>query len=96
MRRELANYPIHLMTVYPTATNTDMMKSAKVDDMDSPEKVAKASIEGLLNEEIEVILGGEKQKKMIQTNRNEPLKVDKKLTDQLDTLQKRAKNHRSM
>lgn len=96
MRRELGNYPIHVMTVYPTATNTDMMETAEMGDMDSPEKVAKASIDGLLNKEIEVILGGEEQKKMIKTNVNEPMKLDKKLTNQLNALKERAENHRAM
>lgn len=49
MRRELSDYPVHVMTVYPTATDTDMMESAKVDDMDSPQKVARATLKGLNN-----------------------------------------------
>jgi len=96
MRRELANYPIHVMTVYPTATDTDMMETANMGDMDDPQDVAKASINGLLNKEIEVILGGSKQKEMVKTNINEPLKVDKKLAGSLDAMKERAENHRSM
>lgn len=98
IRRELTHYPIHVMTIYPTATDTDMMKSAGVDsdDMDSPGKVARDSIDGLLNKEIEVILGGPKQKDMIQTNVDEPLKVDEKVKGQFDALRERAKHHRSM
>lgn len=96
MRRELAKYPIHVMTIYPTATDTDMMKSANVEDMDSAEKVARASVNGLLTKEMEVILGGEKQKGMIQTNLKDPLRIDEKITEQLDALRHRAENHRSM
>lgn len=96
MRRELAQYPVHVMTIFPTATDTDMMKTANMGSMDDPQDVAKASIRGLLNEEIEVILGGQKQKDMVQTNINEPLSLDKKLEGKLDAMQERAENHRSM
>lgn len=48
MRRELHQYPIHVLTVYPSATDTDMMKTAVVKEMDTPEDVAKAAVEGLL------------------------------------------------
>jgi len=97
MRRELADYPLHVMTVYPTSTDTDMMKTARVDrTMDSPENVARSTLEGLLREDIEVILGGDKQKHMVQTNLEEPLKIDKKVREQYESLRKRAKHHRSM
>jgi len=96
MRRELADYPIHVMTVYPTATDTEMMETAKVEDMDSPQEVAEAAITGLINENIEVVLGGDQQKKMIQANLEDPEKVDEKVTAQFDAIQKRAELHRSM
>lgn len=97
MRRELSDYPIHVMTVYPTATDTEMMKTAHVDGkMDPPKKVAKSTIQGLLNKEIEVVLGGQQRKEQIQTNFRDPLKVDKKVEKQFEALQKRAKQHRSM
>ena len=96
MRRELAGYPVHVMTIYPTSTDTDMMKTAKVDEIDTPEKVARASVEGLVNEALEVILGGGKQRYMIKTNFEEPAKVDKKVQEQFESLRKRAEHHRSM
>lgn len=96
MRRELSEYPIHVMTIYPTATDTDMMKSAKVDGMDSPEKVARATIGGLINKKIEVILGGQQRIDTVQTNFEEPLQVDKKVAEKFESLRKRAEHHRSM
>jgi len=96
MRRELKDYPIHVMTVYPTATDTEMMKTAKVEDMDSPQEVAEAAVAGLIDQEIEVILGGDQQKDMIKMNLEEPIKVDEKVTAQFDAIQKRAEHHRSM
>lgn len=97
MRRELSDYPIHVMTIYPTATDTDMMETANVDSkMDSPEKVAKSTIKGLLNKEIEVILGGQQRKDTIQENFKNPLGVDQKVEGQFEALRKRAEKHRSM
>lgn len=96
MRRELVNDPIHVMTIYPKATETDMMKTAKVDGMDRPENVARASIEGLLQKKIEVILGGQQRLDLIQTNFEDPLKVDEKMKENFDSLRERTEHHRSM
>ncbi|EAZ97519.1 SDR family NAD(P)-dependent oxidoreductase [Marinobacter sp. ELB17] len=52
MRRELADQGIHVMTVYPGATDTPMMETAGLGDKagfayDTPEGVAEALVEGL-------------------------------------------------
>lgn len=96
MRRELIFENIHVMTVYPTATDTDMMTNADVDDMDSPELVAKKSIEGLLNKDINVILGGEQRLKDIDTNFNNPLEIDESVKENYEAYKSRTKNHRAM
>lgn len=96
MRRELHQYPLHVMTIYPSATDTNMMKTAEVEGMDSPEEVAKMSIDGLISKEINVILGGEERKKQIHMNFNEPQAVDKVAVENYDKLKKRTRNHRSM
>ncbi len=96
MRRELADHPIHVMTVYPTATDTNMMKNADVNNMDSPEKVAKATIDGLVKGEIDVILGGEDRKEQIVLNFNHPEKIDEMAKKNYEALKKRTKNHRAM
>lgn len=96
MRRELHQYPIHVMTVYPTATDTDMMKTAVVKEMDTPEDVAKASVEGLLNKEINVIQGGKEREEQIKLNFLEPKKIDAFAASNFDALRERTQNHRSM
>lgn len=96
MRRELADYPIHVMTIFPTSTDTPMMETANADEMDSPQKVAQTSIEGLRNEEIEVILGGQQRMEDIKTNLNDPLKMDEKVEGLYESLRIRAEQHRSM
>jgi len=71
MRRDMHEYPVHVMAVFPTVTDTDMMKTTNVENMDNPEEVAKASIEGLHSKEIEVIMGVKSEfNKFRQTGKN--------------------------
>ena len=96
MRRELHQYPLHVMTVFPSATDTNMMKTAVVEKMDSPEEVAKLSIKGLFAKDIEVVIGGEERKKQINLNFNNPKKMDELAIANYGSLEKRTRKHRSM
>lgn len=96
MRRELHQFPLHIMTVYPSATDTNMMKTAVVEKMDSPEEVANLSIRGLIAKEIEVILGGEERKKQISMNFSNPEKMDEIAIANFENLEKRTRKHRSV
>jgi short-subunit dehydrogenase len=96
MRRELIFENIHVMTVYPTATDTDMMITSKIENMDSAELVAQKSIEGLINKEIDVILGGEKRLKDIDTNLNRPLEMDEMAKEQYESYRDKTEYHRAM
>lgn len=96
MRRELIFENIHVMTVYPTVTDTDMMISANVGEMDSPQWVAKKAIDGLLQKEINVILGGDQRLKDIDTNFNNPLELDKSVKENYKTYRERSQKHRAM
>lgn len=96
MRRELYRYPLHVMAVYPSATDTGMMKTVVIDKMDMPEDVASAAITGLLQKEINVIMGGQERKDQIKTNFLEPQKIDQVAAANFEALRERTKNHRSM
>ena len=96
MRRELHQYPLHVMTVYPSATDTPMMKTAEVGDMDSPEEVARVSVEGLLNQEINVILGGKEREEQIKINFLQPKMIDQFAVANFEGLRERTKSHRAM
>ncbi|WP_017731346.1 SDR family NAD(P)-dependent oxidoreductase [Nafulsella turpanensis] len=96
MRRELHQYPLHVMTVYPSATDTPMMKTAKMGQMDSPEEVAKVSVKGLLNEKMNVILGGPEREEQIKINFLEPEKIDQFAIANYEGLREGTKNHRAM
>lgn len=96
MRRELHSYPLHVMTVYPSATDTPMMKTAVVENMDRPETVARLSLEGLLAGKINVILGGEERQEQIRLSFNDPEKMDQLAIESYEGLKKRTRSHRSM
>ncbi|HEA31386.1 MAG TPA: SDR family oxidoreductase [Leeuwenhoekiella sp.] len=96
MRRELEPFKIHVMTVYPTATDTPMMKTASSGEMDSPELVATKTIEGLINKEIDVILGGPQRIEDNKANFKNPLEFDKKVSGMYAAMLDRASGHRSM
>ena len=96
LRREYYQYPLHVMTVYPTATDTPMMENTSASGMDSPETVAHESVEGLINQEINVIFGGEQRIKDHQMNFESPQEFDKKIAGAYDSLKKRSTEHRAM
>ena len=96
LTRDLYDYPIHVMTIYPTATNTPMMENAVVPNMDDPKMVAKRSIDGLINKERNVIFGGEQRLIDIDLNFNDPEAIDAKAIDRFEALRERTKHHRAM
>ncbi len=96
MRRELHAYPLHVLTVYPSATDTEMMKTAVVQGMDTPEDVARSAVDGLLGRAINVILGGPQREEQIKTNFLEPEKIDAFAAANYEALRERTENHRSM
>lgn len=96
MRRELEPDDIHVICIFPTATDTDMMTSADTGEMDSPDMVAKKSIEGLVNGEIHVIFGGQQRLDDNRLNFESPREMDKKVAKSYDKLKKRSAEHRAM
>ncbi|MEO6348729.1 MAG: SDR family NAD(P)-dependent oxidoreductase [Aquaticitalea sp.] len=93
LRRELKDFPIQVTTLYPTATDTPMMKSSKSSNMHSPEMVAQRTLEGLKTNQIDVVLSDEATVKM---NQQHPLEFDKKAAEMFDELKKRTADHRAM
>ncbi|HKL03971.1 MAG TPA: SDR family oxidoreductase [Cryomorphaceae bacterium] len=96
LRREYHMHPLHVLTVYPTATDTAMMDNAEVEKMDDAAYVAQKSMDGLANRERDVIFGGEQRLIDIEANFSQPEVIDKKAEERYDGLQKRTANHRSM
>jgi uncharacterized oxidoreductase len=83
LRRELKGEGVHVLTVYPTATETPMMATNKAGPdlgfiREPVEDVAQAIVEGIENAAWEVIRGGENRTKMIALNRENPAAIDER------------------
>lgn len=101
MRRELAEQSIHVMTVYPGATDTPMMETAKLGDKagfsyDTPQGVAQALLEGLVSDELSVVRADENSQGMIDSNREAPQELDKQIQEMKPKLEEAVANHRRM
>jgi hypothetical protein len=73
-----------------------MMKTANAANMDTPELVASRAVEGLVNKEIDVIMGGERMRENRKLNFEAPLQLDEKLRANFEAMAKRAAGHRAM
>lgn len=101
MRRELAEDGIHVMTVYPGATDTPMMETAALGDKagfeyDTPQGVAKALVEGLEAGELTVVRADENSQGMIDANRQAPRDLDAQIREMKPKLKEAVAHHRSM
>jgi short-subunit dehydrogenase len=86
LRRELKGEGVHVMTVYPGATDTPMMRSSRAGPelgfvKESASAVADAVLDGIATDAFEVIRGGEARAKMIALNRDDPAALDKRFLD---------------
>lgn len=101
MRRELAEDGIHVMAVFPGATDTPMMESAGLRDKagfeyDTPQGVAKALVEGLEAGELAVVRADDNSQAMIDANRDAPRDLDDQIREMKPKLAEAVAAHRSM
>ncbi|CAN5662080.1 N/A [soil metagenome] len=101
LRRELYGEGVHVMTVYPGATETPMMESNEGGpelgfEYESPEDVAEALVAGLEAGELEVVRGAEDRSAMTQMSREQPRELDEQVAQMKDELESAVADHRSM
>jgi uncharacterized oxidoreductase len=101
LRRELKGEGVHVMTVYPGATETPMMSSNRAGPelgftRETPEAVAAATIAGIEEDAFEVIRGGEARAKMIALNRDDPAALDKRFLDLKPALSEAVRDHSAL
>jgi uncharacterized oxidoreductase len=101
LRRELKGEGVHVMTVYPGATDTPMMRSSRAGPelgftREPASAVAAAVIEGIEQNAFEVIRGGEARAKMIALNREDPAALDKRFLDLKPALAKAVRDHSAL
>ena len=101
LRRELYGEGVHVLNVFPGATDTPMMESSQAGaehgfHYESPQDVARATVAGILADELVVVRGGEKRQQMIALNRQDPAAVDRTLAERKDELEKAVAGHSSL
>jgi short-subunit dehydrogenase len=101
MRRELKGEGVHVMTVYPGATETPMMSSNRAGPelgftRETAEAVAAATIAGIEEDAFEVVRAGEARAKMIALNREDPAALDKRFADLKPALGEAVRDHSAL
>jgi short-subunit dehydrogenase len=101
LRRELMGEGVHVLTAYPSGTDTPMMVSNRA----GPElgfsrepalAVADAIVEGIETDAFEVIRGGEARAQMIALNRENPRAVDERFLGLKAALEDAVKDHSAL
>ncbi|MBH0115273.1 SDR family NAD(P)-dependent oxidoreductase [Salinibacterium sp. NG253] len=97
MRRELHGTGVHVSTVYPGATDTEMMSSQNADWKRGPVSgVVDRVISGLSNNEYEINATHERARSMQELNHSDPLAVDAAMADGLADMEAAVKDHNSI
>jgi uncharacterized oxidoreductase len=101
LRRELFGEGVHVMTVYPGATETPMMETNEAGpelgfEYESAEEVAGALVSGLEAGELEVVQGAEDRSAMTRTSREQPRQLDEQVASMKGDLEAAVGNHSSM
>jgi GST-like protein len=101
LRRELLDEGVHVMTVYPGATETPMMATNKAGpelgfSRETPEAVAEALVEGLIAGEQEVIRANQVRLAMIVANRVRPQEIDERFRGLKSKLEEAVAGHTAL
>jgi uncharacterized oxidoreductase len=101
LRRELKGEGIHVMTVYPGATETPMMASSRAGPdlgfvREPAEDVAQAIADGIETNSLQVIRGGQAREAMIALNHADPLTLDDRFASLKPKLAAAVKDHSAL
>jgi uncharacterized oxidoreductase len=101
LRREHLGEGVHVLTIYPGATETAMMATSRAGPelgfaRETPEAVADSLVVGLENGDREVIRGGDMRRDMIIANRERPGDVDERFRALKSQLEEAVAGHRSL
>lgn len=101
LRRELYGEGVHVMDVYPGATETPMMETNEAGPelgfkYESAEEVARALVEGLAAGEIHVVRGAESRSEVAETSSENPREMDEQIASMKEDLEAAVQSHRSI
>ena len=101
LRRELKGEGLHVLTVYPSGTDTPMMKSNRAGpelgfSREPASAVAAAILEGIEANAFEVIRGGAARAQMIALNNENPAAIDERFLSLKAALEEAVKDHSAL
>ncbi|WGD50326.1 SDR family NAD(P)-dependent oxidoreductase [Bradyrhizobium sp. CB1650] len=101
LRRELKGEGMHVLTVYPVATDTPMMATSRAGEdlgfgRESAIDVAAAIVEGIQADSLEVVRGGDARAKLIGLNRENPLALDERFFAIKAELEAATREHKAL
>ncbi|AOB32386.1 oxidoreductase [Bordetella sp. H567] len=101
LRRELKGEGVHVLTIYPAATDTPMMTSSHAGPdlgfvREPASAVAQAIVEGIETAAFQVIRGGETRLAMIAQNRSDPAALDARFLGLKPKLAEAVKDHSAL
>lgn len=101
LRRELKGEGVHVITVFPGATDTPMMKSSKADAgmgfaLQPVSEVVGSIIEGIEADAFEVVRGGDAREAMLELNRRDPAAIDQRFLDMKPALEAAVSGHNAL
>ncbi|MBR0664676.1 SDR family oxidoreductase [Roseomonas hellenica] len=101
LRRELQDEGVHVLTVYPGATDTPTMASNRAGpelgfSREPASAVAEAIVAAIEAGDREVIRGGEARAKMIAMNRDDPAAIDRRFLELKPALLEAVRDHSAL
>lgn len=101
LRREPIKRDIHVLTVYPSATDTPIMRTSRTGPelgltRKSARDVADAIVAGIDNDAWEIIRGGEAQSRMIALDLDDPAAIDARFADIHEALAEAVRDHTAL
>jgi short-subunit dehydrogenase len=101
LRRELKSEGVHVLTVYPGATETPMMSTSRAGPdlgfvREPAAAVAAAIVAGIEADALAVVRGGETRAQMIEQNRRDPGALDQRFLDLEAALGDAVRDHSAL
>lgn len=101
LRRELKGEGVHVLTVFPGATDTPMMASNKAGadlgfGLQPVADVVASIVEGIEADAFEVVRGGEARAAMLDLNRTDPAAVDARFLGMKPQLEAALRDHSAL
>jgi uncharacterized oxidoreductase len=101
LRRELKGEGVHVLTAYPSGTDTPMMRSNRAGPelgftLEPADDVAKAIVDGIESNAFDVIRGGGARAQMIALNGENPAAIDERFLGLKRSLEVAVKDHAAL